>query len=165
MLYIANSLQELDFNALMQIYDSKEPINENVTIPEIGENTLLWSRKNDLYSYLKEDFFTRPNSFYGIWAEGDQYISTLRMEPYEDGFLLQALKTHSGYLNKGFATKLFESILTEKKLIQKVYSHVEKRNIASMQLHRKLGFQIIKDYAKFLDGSVSANAVTFMYEK
>ena len=41
-----------------------------------------------------------------------------------------------------------------------VYSHVGKRNTASMALHMGCGFEKIQDCAVYIDGSVSQNAVT-----
>ena len=41
-----------------------------------------------------------------------------------------------------------------------VYSHVWKRNYASMVLHAACGFTQVLDYAKLIDGSVNTSHVT-----
>ena len=45
---------------------------------------------------------------------------------------------------------------------QRVYSHVSKRNQASLSTHFSCGFQIEKDYAVDLDGTVTTRQVTLL---
>jgi len=91
------------------------------------------------------------------------------MEPYSDGFLLCALETAPDSREHGYATALVLEVLDY--LSQQgsgtVYSHVSKRNQSSLAVHKKCGFEIIKDYAVYSDGSVLQNCFTLtnMYKK
>ena len=100
-------------------------------------------------------------SVYAIWVEKDVYVSALRLEPYEDGLLLEALETAPAYRRKGYAEKLMRAVQME--FPQKIYSHVSKKNTASLAVHKKCGFRQVLDYAKYIDGSVVRNAVTLCY--
>ena len=53
----------------------------------------------------------------------------------------------------------FVKVLTEQGY-KVVYSHIEKRNTPSVELHLKCGFQFYRDYAKYLDGTVTHNSCT-----
>ena len=46
----------------------------------------------------------------------------------------------------------------------KVYSHVSKKNAASMAVHSRCGFEKILDYAAYIDGSVNHSAVTLLWQ-
>ena len=80
----------------------------------------------------------------------------------EDGLLLQALETHPDYRKQGCARKLMEAV---QQLLgeRTVYSHVSKKNRPSLAVHRRCGFAVHKDSARYLDGSVSANAWTLRW--
>lgn len=153
MLKICRSLNDLDFERLCRVYGYD------------GDNSS--SQRSELYDYLREDFFRRKDSFYAIWVQNDEYVSTLRMEPFEDGILLESLQTRSCDRRKGYAKELLFAVLNcgvVSEMIP-VYAHIYKSNHASMSLHRACGFQPHLDYARFIDGTVSANACTVRFIK
>ena len=45
-----------------------------------------------------------------------------------------------------------------------IYSHVSKKNTASLGIHKKCGFEDFKDYAVYSDGSVLHSDVTLVYK-
>ena len=59
---------------------------------------------------------------------------------------------------KGYAEKLIRAVQAQ--FSEKIYSHVSKKNAASLAVHEKCGFRQVLDYAKYIDGSVSRTAVT-----
>ena len=152
MLKVCTSLSGLDFEQLCRVYD-------------YDENCLVQRRK--LYEYLSDDFFCRRGSFYAVWVMNDEYVSSLRMELFEDGFLLEALQTRSNNRRKGYARNLLNTILNSDVVPDNfpVYAHIYNNNRASMTLHHACGFQPCRDYARFIDGTVSANACTVKWIK
>ena len=88
----------------------------------------------------------------------------LRLEPYRDGLLLAALETHPQMRRKGYAVKLILEVMTYAKELS-IYSHVSKKNIASLRTHEKCGFERIMEYAVYADGSVNDKSYTFCYRK
>lgn len=116
---------------------------------------------DSFYRYLQEVFFRTPGARYCLWREGDQVVSALRLEPYQDGYLLNALQTHPDHRGKGYASQLmgFVVCLSEKP----VYSHIDSQNRASVAVHEKCGFQKIKDTAVLLDGTVTSRMGTYFH--
>ena len=97
------------------------------------------------------------DAFYAVWVEESVYKSAARFCPYKDGYLLHSLETAPNNRRKGYACLIVTQALEHLKAsgCKMVYSHVEKRNKASLALHRKCGFEIISDSATYLDGTVT----------
>ena len=161
MLYIANSLKELNFRSLMEVYI--EGNMEKAEASEFGVNQGLLEAEQDFYQYLRESFFQVQGACYAIWLEAGEYVSAVRFEPYRDGVLLQALETAPEHRRKGYACKLTQQALAQLKF-SKVYSHVSKKNAASMAVHSRCGFEKILDFAAYIDGSVNRSAVTLLWQ-
>lgn len=115
-------------------------------------------------SYLREEFFREKGAFYAVWIEENTYKAAVRFCPYRDGVLLHSLETAPAERRKGYACKLLAEALKHLRTteLKKVYSHIEKRNIASIGLHRKCGFEMISDSAIYLDGTVTQYSSTFV---
>lgn len=157
MLKVVKNLRELPFSELMDIYiEGNEEKAE-----QYGDGGLLRA-ESEFYDYLKEDFFKVPGAFYCIWQEKGQSVSALRLEPYRDGWLLEALETAPPCRRKGYAKALVMAVLAYMG-DQIIYSHVSKSNKTSLQTHFSCGFEKWKDYATYIDGSVNHRAVTLRY--
>ena len=169
MLLIIRKLSELHFSKLMNVYRESTTNTGIERYPYYSDEEQRFHAEADFYHYLKSVFFRQPNSFYAIWEDSGDYKAALRLEPYCDGLLLCALETAPEARKEGFATALIEAVLyyLRERNIETVYSHVSKTNIPSMAVHRKCGFQIIKNHAVYSDGSVLHNSLTlaFTYKK
>ena len=148
MLHIASSLLELDFDKLVGVY---------------GYN---YRQTEEFEDYLRQVFFRTEGARYCIWVQEGDYVSALRLEPYQDGLVLAGLETHLDCRGKGFATALVQAALEWLGGMGgvKVYSHIRRRNRASIAVHQRCGFQKIAEHARFLDGSVSSGACTYVLE-
>lgn len=142
MLRVARSVREIDVPALMAVYSVE---NANYRIEQQFYLDLL-------------SFFEADEARYALWEVDGVYCAALRLEPFEDGFLIAGLQTHPSMRNRGLASLLLSAVVNESE--KRLYSHVERKNKASMRVHRKCGFSVLLDYARYLDGSVSGNAVT-----
>lgn len=166
MLKIIYSMRQLSFSQLMEVYEESNILNGQEKYPNASTNVQIREAEQDFYQYLSEIFFCQSNSFYGIWMEGEKYISALRIEPYLDGLLLCALETLPNARRNGYACLLIASVL--RYLTEQgsgtLYSHVSKRNTASLNAHLKCGFQVVKDYAVYSDGSVLPGSYTLAYQ-
>lgn len=163
MLCLADKLSKLTFSQLMAVYAEGNRENAEEFWPDLSENERLLRAEEAFYQYLKESFFKTPGAVYALWLQGGEYMAALRLEPYEDGLLLEALETHPEYRNRGFASDLLTAVL--EKFPGKIYSHVGKRNTPSLRVHQKCGFRTIKDYAVYIDGSVNTNAWTLCHDE
>jgi len=155
MLYLAKSLRQLRVGDLMELYTKSNL--------EKAAKTSLLQVEQDFYQYLRDCFFAISAAVYAVWVEEGKYISALRLEPYKDGLLLEALETAPKYRRKGYAQKLMEAVLAEFSG-QKIYSHVRKDNLASLAVHEKCGFRKISDFAAYIDGSVDDRAITLCHQ-
>ena len=160
MLYIARRLKDLDFRQLMDIYEEGNLENAAELWPEEPQGQQLLLAEQGFHQYLRECFFSTEGALYCVWVENDRYVSALRLEPYQDGLLLEALETKPDQRRKGYAVELVKAVLSEVG-DTKIYSHVGKRNSASLKTHEKCGFRRILEHAVYADGSVMTNHCTF----
>lgn len=167
MLHIANCLHELDFRRLMKVYIEGNLENGAEEAPDETADRQIQIGEDQFYRYLRDIFFRDKESIYAVWVENGNYLSALRLEPYQDGLLLEALETIPEERKKGYAEKLISAVLQElaKQGHATIYCHVSKNNAASLRVHEKCGFRIIRDYAAYIDGSVSNRAFTLVYKK
>lgn len=159
MLEIVRSMGALDFEELMGVYRESNEENaqdQGISVAQVEQN---------FASYLREDFFRQKDAFYCLWKENGRTVSALRLEPFEDGLLLEALETMSEQRQKGYGKTLTLAALdyVKNEYGKPVYSHVWKQNHASMALHGVCGFTQVLDYAKLIDGSVNTSHVTLVH--
>ena len=160
MLLIAKSIKELNFSKLVYLYRVDVEKNRKMYYSHLEPNEGRLCAENDLYHYLRDVFFGQSKGVYYICEEQGVYLSALRLEGYEDGLLLNALVTDEDHRNKGYASVIFEEI--RHSVSASVYSHIHRKNAASIGLHCKFGFEKHKDYAVLLDGTVSTDHITYI---
>lgn len=163
MLKVINKLSQLKFSDLMQVYEETNLLTGREHYPGLSENAQLREAEQDFYEYLRSVFFRQKAARYAVWEEQSRYISAVRIEPFWDGVLLCALETAPEYRRKGYGELMIRE-LQQYLGISRIYSHVAKSNLASLQLHKKCGFQIMKNHAVHMDGSVFRDSVTMVYE-
>lgn len=159
MLKIVESMHQLDFQQLKQVHIESNTANAARDYPD-RDDALLQSEM-DLYDYLRQVFFKTAGARYCLWREGETTVAALRLEPYRDGLLIAALETAPGYRCKGYATKLLQAVLEYLGQGVTVYAHIDRKNGASIAVHKKCGFAIIANFSMFLDGSVSRSYDTY----
>lgn len=165
MLKLIRSIGELDFTRLMDVYIEGNLENGEAFYPHLSPREQQLRAEQDFYAYLRE-FFRTPGGVYALWEENGRYISALRLEPYKDGLLLEALETMPEYRRRGCGKKLIlaalEAVRKEKPC--PVYAHVHKRNRPSLEIHKACGFVRVSEQAVFIDGSVSDRSCTLRKE-
>ena len=164
MLVVIQSMRELNFGQLMSVYEEGNRENGQEFWSELPEGVRILHAEQDFYRYLRESFFQTDGAFYCVWEESGGYVSALRLEPYQDGLLLEALETAPDLRRKGYAAALIREVLTRFG-DRKIYAHVHKKNTASLRTHESCGFRRILEHAVYIDGSVKSNSCTYCYEK
>lgn len=166
MLKLCYALLDLKFSDLMEVYQEGNAENAREFYPQEEKNIGILSAERDFYQYLNESFFPANGAVYAIWIERGTYVSALRLENYQDGLLLEALETHPDYRRRGYAVKLINATVAEMRNsgYSKIYSHIGKRNTASLNTHKACGFQRISEHAVYIDGSVTDRACTLCLE-
>ena len=163
MLILARSLRDFSFFKLMDVYIEGNMENAEECWPELDDGQKLLRAEQEFYQYLTDVFFRTPEAVYAIWEERGNYISALRLEPYRDGRLLEALETAPSRRRQGYGVQLIKAV-QEQFPNQRIYSHVGKKNVASLRVHEKCGFRRISEYAVYIDGSVNRRACTLCWE-
>ena len=76
--------------------------------------------------------------------------------------MIEALETVPDERRKGYASQLITETLSflRSKNIRKVYSHIDKRNVESLRVHIKCGFQRTAESATYIDGTVTQKSCT-----
>ena len=163
MLRLIQSMRALPFGALMEVYAESNRENGQEFWPELSQGEQLHRAEQEFYQYLQQVFFETDGAFYCLWEENDRPVSALRLEPYRDGLLLEALETAPEHRRKGYAAALIRAVQKEVGN-RKIYSHVHKGNAASLQTHLSSGFCRISEQAVYADGSVNDRCCTLLYE-
>lgn len=167
MLCIARNLGQLSFGKLMEVYREANQQRGAQIAPGEPEERQIALSEQDFYAYLHDSFFTHPEAIYCILEENRRYVSALRLEPYMDGLLLEALETIPNQRQNGYAVRLIQAAqqMLEQQGNVRIYSHVGKKNIPSLKAHFRCGFEVYRDYASYIDGSVNDRAYTLRYVK
>ena len=163
MLILARSMRDLHFSRLMEVYLEGNLENGEELYPDLPEGQKLLRAEQDFHQCLSEVFFHTSGAIYVIWEEQGAYCSALRLEPYRDGMLLEALETAPSCRRQGYAEQLIKAV-QNCFADQKIYSHVSKKNVASLRVHEKCGFHRISEFAAYIDGSVNQRACTLCWE-
>lgn len=163
MLRIVRTLRELPFGKLMEVYQEGNEENGREFWPEASAGEQILRAEQEFYQYLKEVFFQVAGAAYYLWETEGRIVSALRLEPYRDGLLLEALETAPYQRRKGYATALVCEVT--RIVPKKIYSHVNKHNIASLNTHLACGFRRISEQAVYVDGSVNDHCCTLLYDK
>lgn len=164
MLIQITKLHQLSFSQLMTVYEEGNRENGAEFWPDLEESQQLLRAEQEFYQYLKQVFFPTEGAVYCIWQAEGSYVSALRLEPYRDGLLLEALETAPDHRRKGYAAKLIRAI-QEVYPNEKIYSHVHKRNNPSLNIHEKCCFRRISEDAVYADGSVTNRCCTLCWEE
>lgn len=151
MLICADCLQQLDYPLLMALYREGNAENGEYFYPDEPPRRQLALVEEDFRQYLSEDFFSIPGVCYWIWQEENVYLSALRLEPFRDGLLLEALETHPDHRRMGHAKALLTAVLQALPKGTRIYSEISKKNLASQATHRACGFALLQDDSD-LDG-------------
>ena len=114
--------------------------------------------------YLSREFFRVPGALCFLWMVEGRCVSMLRLEPWRDGFLLTGLETLPGERRRGYAAALLTAVQAHlmDMNIQRLYSHIDYRNVRSIRVHEMSGFRRISDTAHLLDGTITARMGTYM---
>jgi RimJ/RimL family protein N-acetyltransferase len=156
-------MKELPFGALMVVYEQSNQENGEEFWPDLSAGERLLRAEQEFYQYLQQVFFQTEGAVYYLWEVKGRPVCALRLEPYRDGMLLEALETAPEQRRKGYAAALIRAMLAQLGA-GKIYAHVGKRNEASLKTHISCGFRRISEQAVYADGSVNDRCCTLLYE-
>ena len=110
MLRVFKSVDRLKYGQLMDVYiqlnREKAALNRRK-----DSNAALLAAEQDMYDYLKYCFFKKDGSRLAVWECGGRYVSAVRVERFEDGWLITALETAPEHRCKGFGKQLLNGLI------------------------------------------------------
>lgn len=150
----------------MSVYEEGNRENGAERYPKLSANLQLLEAEQDFYTYLQH-FFRQEDSFYALWRVAGKLVSALRIEPYQDGWLLAALETKPDCRKQGFGTVLVRQVLSYMQETSRLplYSHINKGNLSSQKVHLSCGFEEKFPYSIYADGTVNDLCSTYCYDK
>lgn len=157
MLQIIESYNQLNMFDLLLVYEESNLEHGAACAPDASKWEQLRIGEAHMRDYVV-NFLKTPGTKIAVWAAENGYVSALRLEGYDDGFLITGLETLPNVRGRGYATSLLNEVAD--RIPDKLYAHVYKGNLASIAVHRKTGFKIISDRATLLDGTVSSKYFT-----
>ena len=162
MLLTAKSISNINIDVLKSIYT--ETI-EQMERDDIQELSPYFSSELRFVEDLR-NFFQMQNATLFLWDVCGCPVAALRCEPYMDGALVSYLETRPEMRGQGYGKELLSAAVRYlcDQGVCRVYSHVSKRNKPSLSVHSSCGFRISSDSAKLLDGTVTRNYYTMLYE-
>ena len=165
MLKVFDSSEKLDFGQLMDVYTQWNQKNGAMLYPKLMDNLQVLYSEQDFYAFL-EEFFVVKDAKYYVWEIDGHYCAALRIEPYLDGLLVEAVETTPAMRGRGMASSLLSATIASLRTgcYSKIYSHVQKDNEPSLKLHKKCGFFKIADSAQYIDGSYHDDSYTLICE-
>ncbi len=171
MLQWIHSMNELNFDALMEIYIEGCIENGQEFWPELSSQEQISRSQEHFRTYLTEQFFANPEAVYAVWTIDGRYTSALRLEPKWDGLLMEALETRPDARCQGYASALIQAVQNHFQTSPpiaspntKIYSHVSKANIPSLRTHERCHFARHLDYCRRNDGTTNDHFYTMLWE-
>ena len=165
MLRIIQQLSALSYSKLMALYTESNLKQGKALLPCGSAPEQRLAGEQDYYAYLRDIFFPTPGAVLCLWEQDGQYISGLRLEPYQDGLLITGLETLPEMRGQGYAHRLLDAVCAEfsgQHVI--LYAHVKKGNTISLRAHADSGFRRSAEYGVLLNGSVSREYCTLKKE-
>lgn len=165
MLSVISSMSQLNIEQLMAVYLEGNIENGEEYFPDLNSDEQIKKAELSFIAYLRDDFFRQKDAAYYMWVVDGVYEAALRLEPYKDGLLMEAVETAPGSRRRGYAHSLICAVFSylKDKSAKVIYSHVNKRNLPSLRLHEKCGFHRISESATYIDGTVTQNSCTMCY--
>lgn len=148
MLIKITSPSEVDDKKLMSIYAEGNLENTDYFYPQIADKSEAIAKvEQDFCNYIKTEFLNGSNAYY-VWENDGIWVSALRLYCISDGFYyLEALETAREFRKQGYATLLLNAVaeLLKANGRFKICDCVSKKNVASLNTHKKCGFKIVDE--------------------
>lgn len=139
-----NMTQDEMYRLVHDVYMEGNVENARWKNPNLDDLTeAILAEENDFVAFLESFFQKEENSYYVLELDGT-WISALRLTKIQDFYYLEALETAENYRRKGYASLLIREVVGLLNQRGKVIirDNVSKRNIPSLETHKRCGFEI-----------------------
>lgn len=165
MLLVAHGISQIELDRLASVYDGHIQEMERRMPSPYDRSERHLAAIQSFYESVRL-FFREEGAAYYILQDQSRYVAALRVQAYEDGLLLCCLETAPGDRRKGYATDLMKQTVSALRNLgyERIYSHVNRRNVPSCRVHESCGFREISKHSVFLDGRVDTSSSTLCLE-
>lgn len=160
-LRVYHSIGELNFSSLMQVYSEGNEENAGYFYPSMPIEESIKLAQRDFKNFL-DKFFSISGNMCFVLEDGNEFLSALRLRPFDGFYYLEALETTPKHRRKGYAVELIKQVCSYlagddgKEVI--IRDCVSKKNFASLCAHKKAGFVIETEQGiDYEDGSRPQN--------
>lgn len=170
MLLRFDSLNDLDFPRLMEIYRESNTENISYFYPDCTDKEAGRKQVEERFrAYLKDDFFAKPGNRYYVFEKDGVWLSAVRLFPVPENpgvYYAEALETRPDRRREGNAAALFRLLFEELSGSGdfEISDSVSKTNTASLRTHLSCGFRIYQENSVcILNGYENPNAYGLVY--
>lgn len=143
-----NIIDGLDLEKLMDVYEESNLENLSMVKSDYGhisDKNILYQKVRESYkSYIKNEFLKNGNNYLAIIKDDKDYLAALRIYDEGDFFLLEALETNPKHRRCVYGEYLVRKVISILEKGSEIRSEVGISNKKSLNLHKKLGFQILE---------------------
>lgn len=143
-----NRISGIDLEKLMDVYEESNLENLSMVMSDYGhisDKNILYQKVRESYkSYIKNEFLKNGNNYLAIIKDDKDYLATLIIYDEGDFFLLEALETNPAHRRCGYGEYLVREVISILEKGIEIRSEVGISNKKSLNLHKKLGFQILE---------------------
>ena len=144
-----NTFEQVNGRKLMDIYRESNAENTDYFYPNVSnKDEALQKVECDYLNNIENDFLTDSKNQYMILEHDGIWVCALRLYCIDDGlYFIEGLETHPEYRRKGYGTQLLAGVieLLKRQGAYTIRDCVDKKNMASLLTHQKVGFVIYSD--------------------
>ena len=141
-----NTFDQVDGRKLMDVYRESNTENTDYFYPNVSnKDEALQKVECDYLNYIESDFLANNKNRYMILEHDGIWVCALRLYCIDDKlYYIETLETHPEYRRKGYAAWLLTDVidLLKERGAYMIRDCVDKKNMASLLTHQKVGFVI-----------------------
>ena len=141
-----NTFDQVDGRKLMDVYRESNTENTDYFYPNVSnKDDALQKVECDYLNYIENDFLANNKNRYMVLEHDGLWVCALRLYCIDDKlYYIEALETHPEYRRKGYAAQLLTDVidLLKERGAYMIRDCVDKKNMASLLTHQKVGFVI-----------------------
>ena len=144
-----NSFDQVDRRKLMDVYRESNIENTDYFYPDVSDKDEALQRVEcDYLNYIGNDFLADSKNQYMVLERDGIWVCALRLYRIDDRlYFIEALETHPEHRRKGYGAQLLAGVidLLKRQGAYTIRDCVDKKNIASLLTHQKVGFVVYSD--------------------
>lgn len=144
-----NTFDQVDRRKLMDVYLESNTENTDYFYPDVSnKDEALHKVECDYLNYIENEFLADNKNRYMVLEYDGIWVCALRLYCVDYRlYFIEALETHPEYRKNGYGTQLLLGVidLLKRQGAYTIRDCVDKKNMASLLTHQKVGFVVYSD--------------------